>query len=178
MTIDTSEAAGSEAAPDCAPDYEPAPTRWLQPAEQHAWRTFITGVTALFERLDRELREHHDVSLAEYELMVRLSEAPDRSVRMAELAASVAHSRSRTTHTVARLEREGIVERAACPSDGRGVMAVLTDAGQERLVRASHTHVRGVRGHLVDVCDPADLLALGRVFDAVHSANAVPGHLD
>lgn len=153
-------------------------TRWLEPGEQHAWRTFITGVTALFERLDRELRAHHDVSLAEYEIMVRLSEAPERSLRMAELAASVSHSRSRTTHTIARLQRDGIVERRACPSDGRGVMAVLTDAGWERLVSASHTHVRGVRAHLVDVCDPADLLALGRVFDAVHEANTVPGHLD
>ncbi|MDQ3627720.1 MAG: MarR family transcriptional regulator [Actinomycetota bacterium] len=155
-----------------------APTRWLEPSEQHAWRTFITGVTALLERLDRELRTQHDVSLAEYEIMVRLSEAPQRSLRMAELAASVSHSRSRTTHTVARMESDGIVERRACPNDGRGVMAVLTDAGWACLVSASPTHVRGVRAHLVDVCDPADLRALGRVFDAVHEANAVPGHLD
>lgn len=178
MTLDTTERATGGAAD--TPDHlgPEARTRWLQPPEQHAWRTFITGVTALFERLDRELREQHDVSLAEYEILVRLSEAPDRSLRMAELAASVSHSRSRTTHTIARMERDGMVARVACPSDGRGVMAVLTDAGYERLIGAAHTHVRGVRAHLVDVCDPADLLALGRVFDAVHQANAVPGHLD
>lgn len=178
MTVETS-APGVGADVSVPPHLDAtARTRWLEPDEQHAWRTFITGVTALFERLDRELREQHDVSLAEYEIMVRLSESPKRSVRMAELAASVSHSRSRTTHTVARMERDGIVERLACPSDGRGVMAVLTDAGWERLVSASHTHVRGVRAHLVDVCDPADLAALGRVFDAVHGANAVPGHMD
>ena len=178
MNVETTAPADSADAGTPAHLDPTAVTRWLEPAEQHAWRTFITGVTALFERLDRELREQHDVSLAEHEIMVRLSEAPRRSVRMAELAASVSHSRSRTTHTVARMERDGIVARVACPSDGRGVMALLTDAGWERLVSASHTHVRGVRAHLVDVCDPADLLALGRVFDAVHEANTVPGHLD
>ncbi len=178
MNVETTRPADSVQA-DTRADLDAATqTRWLEPAEQHAWRTFITGVTALFERLDRELREQHDVSLAEYEIMVRLSEAPRRRVRMAELAASMSHSRSRTTHTVARMEQDGIVERLACPSDGRGVMAVLTESGWERLVSASHTHVRGVRAHLVDVCDPADLRALGRVFDAVHEANTVPGHMD
>src|SRR4028119_2123943 len=87
----------SDAVVDADADLE---TRWLEPEEQRAWRSFITGVTALFEKLDRELREEHDVSMAEYELMVRLSEAPCHALRMAELASSVSHSRSRTTHTI------------------------------------------------------------------------------
>jgi DNA-binding MarR family transcriptional regulator len=154
-------------------DTEPD-TRWLEPDEQHAWRSFITGVTALFEKLDRELRDEHGVSIAEYELMVRLSEAPDHSLRMAELASSVSHSRSRTTHTISRMERDGIVDRIACPQDGRGVMAVLTAAGYQRLQEASHTHVDGVRRHLVDLVDPADFQALGRVFDAVKASGTLP----
>lgn len=149
-------------------------TRWLEPDEQHAWRSFITGVTALFEKLDRELREDHDVSLAEYELMVRLSERPGHTMRMAELASSVSYSRSRTTHTISRMERDGIVDRVACTHDGRGVMALLTPAGYQRLQEASHTHVHGVRRHLVDVADPDDFQALGRVFDAVKASGTLP----
>jgi DNA-binding MarR family transcriptional regulator len=151
-------------------------TRWLDGEEQRSWRSFITGVTALFEKLDRELRDEHDVSLAEYELMVRLSEAPERSLRMAELASSVSHSRSRTTHTISRMERDGIVARVACPEDGRGVMAVLTPAGFERLRAAAHTHVQGVRRHLVDLADPDDFLAMGRVFDAVKASGTLPAY--
>ena len=143
------------------------PTRWLDDREQRAWRAFIVGSTRLLERLDRELREHHDVSLPEYEILVRLSEAPDRRMRMAELAAAVSHSRSRTTHTVARLESDGLVDRMACPTDGRGVMAVLTDKGWRRLVDASHTHVHGVREHLLDLADADDFQAVGRVFARV-----------
>jgi DNA-binding MarR family transcriptional regulator len=154
------------------PDSE-TDTRWLDDDEQRAWRSFVTGVTALFDTLDRELREGHGVSSAEYEVMVRLSEAPGHELRMAELASSVSHSRSRTTHTIARMERDGIVGRRACPSDGRGVMAVLTEAGFRRLQEAAHTHVQGVRRHLVDLADPADFQAMGRVFDAVKASGTL-----
>ncbi len=151
-------------------DQLPQDTRWLDDPQQRAWRACITGATALFERLDRQLREQHDLSLPEYELLVRLSESPEHSMRMAELASSVSHSRSRTTHTIVRLERDGMVGRRACPSDGRGVFAVLTDAGWARLVAAAHTHVRGVRELLVDRVDADELQAVGRVFDAVNSS--------
>jgi len=151
-------------------------THWLAPDEQRAWRSFITGVTALFERLDRELRDEHGVSMAEYELMFRFSESPGHALRMAELASSVSHSRSRTTHTISRLERDGIVDRNACAEDGRGVMAVLTGAGYRRLQEAAHTHVNGVRRHLVDLVDPEDFQALGRVFDAVKASGTLPAY--
>jgi DNA-binding MarR family transcriptional regulator len=71
------------------------------------------------------------------------------------------------------LERDGIVGRRACPSDGRGVMAVLTDAGFRLLQEAAHTHVQGVRRHLVDLADPGDFQAMGRVFDAVRSSGTL-----
>ena len=145
-------------------------TRWLTQDQQRSWRSYLVGSTLLMDRLDRELREHHDLSLPEYEILVRLSEAPSRRMRMAELADAISHSRSRVTHTVARLERDGLVERLTCASDGRGVEAALTDTGYARLVAAAPTHVEGVRRLLVDLTSDDDFAAVGRVFDAVADA--------
>jgi len=142
-------------------------TVWLSEPQQRAWRAYINGSTLLFERLDRDLREQFDVSLPEYEILVRLSESPQRSSRMALLASSVSHSRSRVTHTIARMEGKGLVARHACATDGRGVVATLTPQGWDRLVQAAPVHVEGVRRHLVDVAEAADLAAVGRVFAEV-----------
>lgn len=145
----------------------PTETRWLDRDQQRSWRAYLVGTTLLMDRLDRDLREHHDLSLPEYEILVRLSEAPGRRMRMAELAGSISHSRSRVTHTVTRLEKDRLVARTACPSDGRGVEAVLTEEGFARLESAAHTHVEGVRRLLVDLATDDDFAAVGRVFDAV-----------
>lgn len=144
-------------------------TPWLDAEQQGWWRSYMGGTTVLMDQLDRDLRTAHGLSMAEYEVLVRLSESEDRSIRMAELAAAVSHSRSRITHTIARLERDGIVERTASCTDGRGVSAVLTDRGHDVLRRAAHTHVRGVRAYLVDHCSREDLAAIGRVMEAVRS---------
>lgn len=142
-------------------------TRWLDQRQQHSWRAYVLGTTLLLDRLDRELRHHHDISLTEYEVLVRLSEQPGRRMRMALLAEAMCHSRSRVTHTIARMEKDDLVERAQASADGRGVEAVMTDAGRERLELAAPTHVNGVREHLVDLASEADFEAVGRVFDAV-----------
>ncbi|MDO9380701.1 MAG: MarR family transcriptional regulator [Nocardioidaceae bacterium] len=142
-------------------------TEWLDRGQQQAWRSFMGGSTVLMDRLDRDLRHEHDLSMAEYEILVRLSESPERSLRMAELAAMVSHSRSRVTHTIARLERVGIVHRQPCKDDGRGVEAVLTDHGFSVLEKAAHTHVQGVRAYLVDRAAPEDLAAIGRVMERI-----------
>ena len=142
-------------------------TRWLDHNQQVAWRRYLLGTTLLMERLDRDLREQFGLSMPEYEILVRLSESPDHRMRMAELAGSVSHSRSRVTHTVARLEKEGLVERSACLTDGRGVEAVLTGDGFARLKAAAPVHVEGVRRFLVDLADEEDFAAVGRVFRAV-----------
>jgi DNA-binding MarR family transcriptional regulator len=142
-------------------------TEWLTTEQQRAWRAFLLGSTLLMDRLDRDLRERHDLSLPEYEILVRLSESPNRALRMAELADSVKNSRSRITHTIARMERAGLVVRRQCASDGRGVFALLTDSGYEKLVDAAPWHVESVRSALIDVVDPADLAAVGRAFSAV-----------
>jgi DNA-binding MarR family transcriptional regulator len=142
-------------------------TEWLTTEQQRGWRAFLLGSTLLMDRLDRDLRERHDLSLPEYEILVRLSESPNRALRMAELADSVKNSRSRITHTIARMERAGLVVRRQCASDGRGVFALLTDSGYEKLVDAAPWHVESVRSALIDVVDPADLAAVGRAFSAV-----------
>ena len=142
-------------------------TPWLSAEQQRVWRWFLGGTTVLMDRLDRDLRAAHGLSMPEYEILVRLSEAPGRSIRMAELADAVAHSRSRVTHTIARLEREKIVVRGQCSEDGRGVSAVLTDHGFSILEAAAHTHVQGVHDYLIQNADAADFVAMGRIMQNV-----------
>jgi DNA-binding MarR family transcriptional regulator len=142
-------------------------TPWLSQEQQRNWRSFIGGITVLMDQLDRDLRTQHDLSLGEYEILVRLSEAPNRSIRMAELAAAVAHSRSRVTHTISRLERDGIVRRDTCSDDGRGVSAVLTDHGFSVLEKAAHTHVRGVHEYLIVNAPDEEFEVVGRVMQRV-----------
>jgi DNA-binding MarR family transcriptional regulator len=144
-----------------------AGTPWLSDQQQRSWRAFLGGVTVLMDRLDRELRAAHGLSLSEYEILVRLSEAPTRTMRMAELADRVALSRSRVTHAVSRLEADGVVRREACDEDGRGVQAVLTDHGHDILRRAADTHVRGVQAHLLAHASERELTAIGAVMDRV-----------
>lgn len=145
----------------------PDATPWLDPAQQRSWRLLLGGTTVLFDRLDRDLRQAHGLSLAEYEILVRLSESPEHSVRMSELADALSHSRSRVTHTVSRLEKAGIVRRGQCGDDGRGVFAFLTDLGMRTLEEAAHTHVTGVHDYLVSQVPDADLETMGNVMQAV-----------
>jgi len=140
---------------------------WLDEAQQRSWRAFLVGTTLLMDRLDRDLRDQHRISLPEYEILVRLSEAEGNRMRMAMLADSVSHSRSRVTHTITRMEQAGLVTRDACLSDGRGVEAVLTPYGRTALEEAAPTHVAGVRAMLVDLVACEDFEAVGRVFNTV-----------
>jgi DNA-binding MarR family transcriptional regulator len=150
-------------------------TQWLDENEQRSWRALLMGMTLLLDRLDDDLRRACDLSLVEYEILVRLSERENRQMRMAQLADALAHSRSRVTHTISRMEHAGLVLRASSPEDGRGVVATMTDKGYELLVRMAHIHVNGVRDHLVDLVSPEDFQAVGRVMNAV-SDNLVAGH--
>jgi len=145
-------------------------TRWLDGDQQASWRAFAVGVTLLLDRLDADPQKAFDLSLTEYEILVRLSERPGRSMRMAQLADALAHSRSRVTHTVARMQRSGLVLRAASPEDGRGIVCTLTDRGYDLLVEAAPVHVHGVRDYLVDLSSREDIAALGRVMNAVTDA--------
>jgi DNA-binding MarR family transcriptional regulator len=145
------------------PEVEP---RWLDDDQQRSWRALVLGTTLLFDRLDDDLRRHANVSLTEYEILVRLSER-NGQMRMAQLADALAHSRSRVTHTIRRMEKAELVVRSTSPDDGRGVIASLTDKGKEFLEGLAPVHVNGVRDHLVDLCSAEDFAALGRAMDAV-----------
>jgi DNA-binding MarR family transcriptional regulator len=142
-------------------------TRWLDEDQQRSWRALLMGMTLLQDRLDDDLRRACDLSLVEYEILVRLSEREGRQMRMAQLADALAHSRSRVTHTIARMERAGLVTRESSPEDGRGVIASMTPKGYELLVRMADIHVGGVRDHLVDLVSSEDFAAVGRVMNAV-----------
>ena len=107
--------------------------RWLDESQQRSWRALMMGITLLLDRLDADLRRSFDISLAEYEILVRLSELPQRQLRMAQLADAMAHSRSRVTHTVKRMEKAGLVLRTSSADDGRGVVCAMTDKGYELL---------------------------------------------
>jgi DNA-binding MarR family transcriptional regulator len=143
--------------------------RWLSVDQQQVWRSYLLGSARLAERLDADLREF-GIDLGEYEILVTLSEAPERRVRMSELADAVHQSRSRLTHTVTRLENAGLVDRSNCPTDRRGVWAHLTDAGMELLELAAPSHVEAVRRNFVEAVSEEDYAAIGRAFAAVVSA--------
>ncbi|WP_157773393.1 MarR family winged helix-turn-helix transcriptional regulator [Brachybacterium vulturis] len=147
---------------------------WLTSTEQEAWRTFLYATTLLADRFGEALQSDPeiDLTLGEYEILVRLSEAENGFLRMSELADQVVHSRSRLTHTIGRMERRGLVERVRCTDDGRGRQAQLTEAGEAMLVRAAPTHVRSVRERLLDVIGHDDLLELGRILGKTLAVDA------
>ena len=120
----------------------------LTSAEQTAWRTFLRAHSTVVRALEAELLAEHDLPLASYDVLVQLSESPDQRLRMTELADRVLLSRSGLTRLADRLEREGLIIRQPCPSDARGTLAVLTDAGLARLREAWPTHLRGVEQHV------------------------------
>lgn len=148
-------------------------TRWLSHEEQALWRAWLTAITLVPERLNRELQDEYGITLADYDILVRLSENDDHALRMSELAQKTLVSRSRLTHQVDRLERAGLVARRICESDGRGLVAQMTDEGWQLLQRAAHSHVTSVREHLVDVLTPAEFEALGKASEKlVHALGA------
>ena len=123
---------------------------WLSEPEMRSWRALIEVTTGVLATLDTELRAEHGLSLGEYEVLVHLSEEPDHSLRMTDLAGRLRLSPSGITRRIDGLVRAGLVERRQCPSDRRGSNAVLTPEGLGRLDAAAPTHVRGVRVHFVD----------------------------
>lgn len=139
----------------------------LRPVQLQAWRTFLKAHAQVTRQLEAELVAAQDLSLASYDVLVQLSETPERRLRMTELAERVLLSRSGLTRLVDRLVRNGLVVRQACPSDARGMLAVLTDAGFDRLRAAWPTHLAGVDEHVTSCWsdDEAALLTqlLGRL---------------
>lgn len=154
-----------------------AATRWLDADEQRAWRAFLAATRLLSETLDRELQRAAGMPHAYYEILVRLSEAEGRTLRMSELADAAGSSRSRLSHAVARLEERGWVRREESPGDRRGLLAVLTAEGFAALAAAAPGHVEGVRSHLFDPLTPEQVTQLHSISDTLlrHLAGADRG---
>ncbi|MCG5435080.1 MarR family winged helix-turn-helix transcriptional regulator [Micromonospora sp. NPDC007208] len=144
-----------------------AMTRWLDPDEQRTWRAYLTASRVLMDTLDRELQREAGMPHAYYEILVQLSEAPGRQLRMSQLAQAAGSSRSRLSHAVARLEAAGWVRREDCPTDRRGQIALLTDEGFATLAAAAPGHVEGVRRHLFDALSPAQVDQLRRISETL-----------
>jgi DNA-binding MarR family transcriptional regulator len=144
-----------------------AETRWLSEDEQCTWRAFLTAMRLLTDQLDRELQHDANIPHTYYEILVALSEAPGRRLRMNQLAEVCQSSRSRLSHAVNRLEEAGWVRREACPTDKRGALAVMTDEGFAAIEAAAPGHVEGVRRHVFDVLSPEQIRQLGEISAAI-----------
>jgi DNA-binding MarR family transcriptional regulator len=131
------------------------------------WRLMLLTFARLSRRLDEDLRAEHDLSLPEYEALLRIAEAPGGRVRMSQLASEVELSKSGVTRLIDRLVGDGFVERCQCSHDARGAEAVLTRVGQRRLSAALDTYLRGLDRFLVDPIDPSDRAALERAMVAI-----------
>ena len=151
---------------------EQAQTRWLSDFEQQAWRAFLNACHRLFPEMDAHLQHVAGIPHAYYEILVRLSEAPGRELRMTQLADASSSSKSRLSHAVARLEARGWVERLACETDRRGQIARLTDAGFAALDAAAHQHVEQVRRMVFDQLTPAQVEQLAVISAAIEAGVA------
>ena len=135
--------------------------------EQCTWRAFLAAIRLLTDELDRELQRDASMPHTYYEILVALSEAPCRTLRMSQLAERCQSSRSRLSHAVSRLEEAGWVRREACATDKRGALAILTDEGFAALAAAAPGHVEAVRRALFDVLTPEQVVQLAEISAAV-----------
>jgi len=141
--------------------------RWLTPDQQRAWRTYIEATTMLLDALDRQLQRDAGMPHGYYEILVRLSERPDRTMRMSELAEATRSSRSRLSHAVSRLEERRWVERRDCETDRRGQLAALTDTGRAALEQAAPGHVAEVRKHVIDRLSATQVTQLADIAELI-----------
>ena len=140
---------------------------WLTTDEQATWRSFLAMNKLIRETLERQLQRDARMPMTYYIIMAMLSEAPDRTMRMTELAAIAGTSQSQLSHAATRLEESGWIERRRCLDDKRGYLAVLTDAGFDVLTMASPGHVESVRTVLFDALSHEQVGQLKAISDAV-----------
>lgn len=136
---------------------------WLDDHQQRIWRQWLLANSRLTAALGRQLSRDNGMSLPDFEVLVRLSEADEDRVRIVALAETVQWERSRLSHHLTRMERRGLVERRECPEDGRGAFAVLTPKGRALVEQAAPGHAEAVRTLVFDDLDADDLSALDRV---------------
>ena len=143
------------------------PTRWLDEEEQAAWRRLAAVILKLPSELETQLQRDAELSHFEYWTIAILSESPDRTLRLSQLAAQSNTSLSRLSHVITRLEKRGLVTRRPCPDDARATLAVLTDVGYDQVVAAAPGHVDTVRRLVFDGLDRNDVRDLARACDAI-----------
>jgi DNA-binding MarR family transcriptional regulator len=148
---------------------------WLTEEQQGSWRHYLEGTARFVEALGAVHDRTLELTLGEYSLLVQLSEAPERTMRMSTLADGLVLSRSRLTHTVARMEARGLVERRAAEGDRRGVNCTMTDAGFAVLAAAAPGHVAAVRRIMVDALEPEEFAMLGRIMAKVAESSKRSG---
>ncbi|MBB4942663.1 DNA-binding MarR family transcriptional regulator [Streptosporangium album] len=152
-------------------------TRWLSEVELNAWMAYVTATHLLERRVEEQLKADSGLTHAQYEILAKLSAAPERRMRMTELARRVVVSKSGLTYQIGQLEKIGLVERTTCPSDERGVLAVLTDEGVRCLERTAPGHVAVVRAFLIDQLTPEELQAMTRIMSRAATVMATtPSH--
>ncbi|MBZ4320345.1 MarR family winged helix-turn-helix transcriptional regulator [Streptomyces huiliensis] len=151
------------------PATDPAEPRWLSAEEQATWLAYLHATTLLEDHLDRQLQRDAGMPHIYYALLVQLSEAPRRRMRMTELAQQVKITRSRLSHAVARLEKNGWMRREDCPSDRRGQVAVLTEEGFEVLRKTAPGHVAAVRAAIFDRLTPEQVAEFGAICSTIAS---------
>jgi len=142
-------------------------TRWLTEEEGRAWRAWMAMTERLRAQVARDLLVDSGLSDADFVVLVHLSEAPDHRIRMNDLAARLDWSKSRLSHQLARMQARGLVQRAECPSDARGALAVLAPAGLAEIERAAPMHVESVRRHFIEVLDAEQLMQLATIAERV-----------
>jgi DNA-binding MarR family transcriptional regulator len=133
-----------------------------------AWRSYIIASRRLLDALDADLTDH-DLSMADYEVLAQLSDAPDRRMRMSELAEIAMLSKSRLSHRMKVMEKAGWVRREECESDKRGYFAVMTEKGWKAIVKAAPDHVNSVRDRFVDHLTVKDQEDLAKIFDRIQN---------
>lgn len=142
---------------------------WLTPTEQHAWIAFLRTIGGLDYVLDRQLMADSGITHGTYGILAALSDAPDGSRHMSDLAGLARFSQSRLSHAVVRLEQEGLLTREVCTHDKRGIHAVLTPRGRELMEQAAPGHVALVRQLMFDRLTPEQVTALGEIMQVVRS---------
>lgn len=141
--------------------------RWLDDAEQRAWRQLAAVILKLPSELEGQLQRDAGMSHFEYWVIALLSEAPERTLRLSQLAAQANASLSRLSHVISRLEKRGWVTRRPCPDDARATLAVLTEAGWDEVVAAAPGHVATVRRFVFDGLEPDEVDDLARLCGAI-----------
>jgi DNA-binding MarR family transcriptional regulator len=150
---------------------ETAP-RWLEPREQASWRAYLDMTAKLNAQLNREMQEQSGISIADFSVLVQLSEHVDARMRVLELARALGWEKSRLSHQLNRMQQRGLVERSSCDEDRRGAFVVLTERGRETVESAAPQHVESVRRYLFDQLTPDQVEALGTI------ARTVTGLID